>query len=74
MAWGCISSKGVGRPVFIDGIMDRYQYTIILANNLGLSASQMDLDRFVFQQDNNLKNTSLHVKEFFEAQAIEVLK
>jgi transposase len=74
MAWGCISSKGVGRLVFIDEIMDRFVYTRILANNLAASAEEMGLDRYIFQQDNDPKHTSAHVKGFFEENNIIILQ
>jgi transposase len=40
MAWGCISSKGMGRLAFIDCTMDRYEYVNILSNNLRESAKK----------------------------------
>ncbi|KAF7699610.1 Transposable element Tcb2 transposase [Cucumispora dikerogammari] len=73
MVWGCISSKGMGKLVFIEEIMDRYLYTSILANNLKSSAELMGLDTFIFQQDNDPKHTSVHTKAFFIENNIEVL-
>lgn len=72
MAWGCMSSHGVGKLVFIDGIMDSCLYTNILANNLRPSAELMGLNTFIFQQDNDPKHTSRHTATFFK-ENIEVL-
>jgi hypothetical protein len=69
----CISSKGVGNLEFIDGIMDRFSYTNILANNLAAYAQEIDLDRYTFQQDNDPKNTSAHTKRVFEKNKICLL-
>jgi DDE superfamily endonuclease len=53
--------------------MDRFEYCDILANNLATSASEMGLESFIFQQDNDPKHTSKHLKEFFKEKKIEVL-
>jgi transposase len=74
IAWGCVSSKGVGNLVFIDEIMDRFLYVNILANNLASSAAKMGLDRYIFQHDNDPKHTSALVKKFLEKEKINVLK
>lgn len=65
MVWGCISSKGVGKLVFIDGIVDKYKYLDILNNNLLQSAHQMGIkNSFKFYQDNDPKHQSRLVQEF----------
>lgn len=65
LVWGCMAASGVGRLVFIDGIMDKYLYLNILKNNLKESATQLGLnDSFIFQQDNDPKHTALIVKEW----------
>jgi transposase len=74
MTWGCISSKGVGRLVFIERKMDKYEYVNILSNNLRESASEMGLEDFVFQHDNDPKHSSKHVKGFLEESRIKVLE
>lgn len=33
MIWGCISSRGVGELVFINGILDKNKYLSILKDN-----------------------------------------
>jgi transposase len=74
MVWGCFSAKGVGKLVFIDGIMDRYKYLEILADNLQESAEIMGLSDFCFQQDNDPKHTSKLVREYFEEKGINLLE
>jgi hypothetical protein len=74
VAWGCISSSGVGRMVFIREIMDKHLYLSILANNLLQSAKDMGLDEFIFQQDNDPKHTSMLVTRFLEEKGIEKLE
>jgi len=65
MVWGCFSSKGFGKLVRIDGIMDKYSYVNILKNNLFTSVSSLGHTNFLFQQDNDPKHTSKYTKEFF---------
>jgi Transposase len=73
-AWGSFSSKGVGILVFINGIMDKYVYCNILANNLVESASIMGLKNFTFQHDNDPKHSSKIVRRFLEESEIPVLE
>jgi hypothetical protein len=54
--------------------MNRFVYTSILANNMCQSAELMGLDHFVFQQDNDPKHTSAHVRHYFESKRIKVLE
>lgn len=65
MVWGCISAAGVGNLVFIENNMDRYVYLNILKTNLKTSVAKMGLSgKWIFQQDNDPKHTSLIVKEW----------
>lgn len=73
MVWGCFSARGVGNLVFIDGIMDRFKYLNILTNNLKQSAASMDLNNYVFQQDNDPKHTSKIISQYLEENEIETL-
>jgi hypothetical protein len=73
MVWGCFSYHGVGRLVFIDGIMDATKYVNILSNNLNASANLMGLESFIFQQDNDPKHTSKLARLFFERKNINLL-
>ncbi|GFW16686.1 transposable element Tc1 transposase [Trichonephila clavipes] len=58
MVWGCMAASGVGKLVFIDGIMHKMAYLNILQNNLKESADKWGLvSNFIFQQDNDPKHT-----------------
>jgi len=74
MVWGCFSYHGVGRLVFIDGIMDAPAYINIISTNLRESASKMDIKNFIFQQDNDPKHTSHLVNEFLEDAEINLFE
>ena len=65
MMWGCFSYHGVGRLVFIDGIINFIANTDILANNLRSLAEQMGIETFIFQQDNNRKYTLILAENYF---------
>lgn len=73
MVWGCVSAAGVGKLVFIDGIMDKFAYCRILADNLRCSAELLGLEDFIFQQDNDPKHTSKLLKDFFTQNNINLL-
>jgi len=66
LVWGCMSARGVGKLVFIDGIMNAEGYLKILKENLHSSATKMGLerDKFIFQQDNDPKHTAWKVKSW----------
>lgn len=59
MVWGCMSASGVGKLVFIDGIMEKTQYLRILQENLQASVDQLELGTgYRFYQDNDPKHKS----------------
>lgn len=63
LVWGCMAASGVGKLVFIDGIMDRFVYLNILKNNLHASAAKLGIGMsFAFQQDNDPKHIALIIK------------
>lgn len=65
MVWGAMASSGVGRLVFIDGIMDRYLYKDILEQNLKPSVDSLGLgNQWIFQQDNDPKHTAHVVRDW----------
>lgn len=74
MLWGCFSSKGVGELTFIDGKMDRFEYSRILDGHLASSAKKMGLEKYIFQQDNDPKHSSKHVKEYLADKHIDVME
>ncbi|GFX52283.1 transposable element Tc1 transposase [Trichonephila clavipes] len=64
MGRGCMAASGVGKLVFIDGIMHKMAYLNILQNNLKESADKLGLrSNFIFQLDNDPKYTAFVVKE-----------
>lgn len=74
MVWACFSYHGKGRLHFIDGIMDAASYCSILSDHLFASASQMNLNKFIFMQDNDPKHKSRLVKEFLADNEVELLE
>jgi len=74
MVWGCFTSNGVGKLVFIDGIMRKEEYLNILQTNLhhwsGMVNSEHD---FIFQQDNDPKHTAKIVSKWLAENNIDVL-
>lgn len=59
MVWGCMSSAGVGKLVFIDDTMDKHVYLDLLKNNLLQSAEKLGVrEGFRFYQDNDPKHKS----------------
>jgi transposase len=58
MVWGCFSAAGVGKLIFINGVMDRFKYIDILKDGLLPSAAEMGPNgNFQFHQDNDPKHT-----------------
>lgn len=53
MILSSFSYYGVGKPVFLDGIVDSAACVNILTNNLDASSELMELERFIVQQDND---------------------
>lgn len=75
MIWGCISTKGVGNLVFINGIMNQEQYLKILKENLKQSAEKMGiLDTFKLYQDNDPKHKAHKVRSWLLYNCPKVLE
>lgn len=76
MVWGCMSSQGVGRLLFIDGTVNAAKYKIILQEQLLPSIEMIQLPEggFIFQQDGAACHTANTVKSWFEEMNIPVLK
>ncbi len=67
MLWGCFSAKGTGRLYRIEGPMDAAMYRKILDENLLPSATTLKMGRgWVFQHDNDPKNTTKATKEWLK--------
>ena len=58
MVWGCFSYFDAGKLVFIKGKVKSEYYVNILSDNLPDSARLMDLQDYIFQQDNDPKHTA----------------
>jgi len=74
MVWGCFSWSGVDALVKIDGIMNIDKYIEIINKNLEETAVKMDLEEFIFQQDNDSKHTTKKSKKFFQDSNIKLLE
>ena len=72
MVWACFSYNGVGKLVFINGIMDSPYYLYVLSENLSESAQLMGINNFIFQQDNDSKHKSKLAMRYFEEKDIEL--
>ena len=63
MVWGGISSKSVGKFLFIDGIMKQHSYLKILNDYLKQSAEKMGIkDIFKLYRDNDPKHKAYKVR------------
>ena len=76
MVWGCMTSKGFGRLVRVEGNMDAVQYCRILEEGLLGTLDDHDIDRSTayFQQDNDPKHTSKRAKAWFANNGFYVLE
>jgi hypothetical protein len=63
MVWGCFSGHGVGPIHKIDDIMDRFVSADILENVMLPHARRNMPKNWIFQQDNDPKRTSGHVRQ-----------
>jgi len=75
MVWGCFSANGVGKLVFIDGIMRKEDYLKILKDNLRQSVAMVNLgNEFIFQHDKDPKHTAKVVTEWLAENNIHVIE
>lgn len=75
MVWGCMSAKGVGNLVFIDGRMDQWKYLSILKENLKPSAEKMGLSTtYKLYADNDPKHTANNSRMWVLYNCPKVLK
>lgn len=75
MVWGCITSKGFGRLVRVEGNMNAIQYCQILEEGLLGTLDDHDIDRrsIYFQQDNDPKHTSRCATTWFAKNRFDLL-
>ena len=72
--WGCFSTAGVGRLVFIEGNMTGQMYADILEGNLFQSVKQLKLGKhWIMQQDNDPKHRSRLVTNWLDKKKIKRL-
>ena len=71
MCWGCMSSAGVGKLVYIDGNMTGEMYRRILENNLLDSVKMLSLTtEWIFQHDNDPKHRAAIVTSWLDGNKI----
>lgn len=74
MVWGCMSARGVGELVIIDGIMNAEKYVEVLRGNLKKSVQKLGIENsYLFQQDNDPKHTAKKTKEWLLYNARQML-
>jgi hypothetical protein len=75
MIWGCMTAQGVGYACRIDGNMNAELYTRILEDEFlqSLEYYEMEVDKVIFQQDNDPKHTSHAAQKWFKGNGVEVL-
>lgn len=76
MVWGCITAKGKGELIRIDGIMDAAKYIEILRDGLLRTYEKYELPirEYIFMQDNDPKHTAKITKRWLEDYNINVMK
>ena len=75
MIWGYFSAKGVGKISVIDGKMNAKKYKQILQKILMFSAESLELlSDYIFQQDNDPKNTVKYPKKWLSENNVNVLQ
>jgi len=75
MIWGCMTAQGVGYACRIDGHMNAELYTGILGDEFlqSLDYYGMEVNKIIFQQDNDPKHTSQLAQKWFKDNNVEVL-
>ncbi|KAK3544302.1 hypothetical protein QTP86_009075 [Hemibagrus guttatus] len=75
MLWGCFSAKGPGRLIRVKERMNGAMYREILSKNLLPSARALKMKRgWVFQHDNDPKDTAQATKEWLRKKHFKVLE
>jgi hypothetical protein len=74
MVRSCFSHSELGPSVEVKDIMDRFRYCEILQNHMLPYAKRNLARNWIFQQDNDPKHTSAHLKKLFTSKKITVLE
>jgi hypothetical protein len=75
MLWGCITLRGFGRLIRVNGIMDACQYVRILSKGLFLTLRDhgFEVKDVYFQQDHDPKHTSHRTTDYLARKNVDVL-
>lgn len=74
MVWGAMCYNGVGSMEFVDGIMRKEDYKMILERNLHKTTKQFRMGRnYIFMHDNDPKHKSKLVTEYLQEKGVNVL-
>ena len=71
---GCFSAAGPGRLVKVEGKLNAAKYCKILEDNLIQSPRELQLGRFIFQQDNDPKHTAKATQKLYKDNKVNVLE
>lgn len=75
MFWGCVSYKGTGNLVKVEGKMNAARYQQILEENLHSSARKLRMGRtWMFQHDNNPKHKAKSTCHWLQQNRVKVLE
>lgn len=75
MFWGCVSYKGTGNLVKMDGKMNAVCYQKILEENLHSSARKLRMGRtWTFQHDNDPKHKAKSTCHWLQQNKVKVLE
>lgn len=74
MIWGSMCYNGVGTMEFVEGIMKKEDYRLILERNLSATTKKYRMGRnFIFMHDNDPKHKSKHVTDYLLQRDLNVL-
>lgn len=73
--WGCITSRGVGKLIRVEGNLEQVQYSTILAEGVcdTLKMHDFDLEDIIWQQDNDPKHTSGLAYDYYFGNEVPLL-